>query len=134
MPSVNLKTRWNRGATGYRGQTTRALPRRCGWRGRCCEATAAPPAGKPPHLVDHRPRDAGRQRRDVPAGGAVAGAGANVIADEFARSWRFPPQRHRPGGRPGQKAIVYARILELLGKQIRQTDCGRLSLIILTGV
>jgi hypothetical protein len=105
MPSVNLEDPLEpRRDWVYRGQTTRALAEtlRIG-RALFRQATVAPPAGKPPHPVDHRPRDAGSQRRDLPAGGAMAGAGGQRHRRRVRPGVGDSPQRHRPGGRPGEE-------------------------------
>ena len=41
---------------------------------------------------------------------------ANVIADEFAPELNIPHNAIDPAADPAKKAIVYARMLELLGE------------------
>jgi len=118
MPSVNLEDPLEpRRDWVYRGQTTRALAEtlRIG-RALFRQATAAPPLAS--HLILLT-----TARETQVANGATyrlaalwRAQGANVIADEFAPELEIPHNAIDPAADPAKKAIVYARLLELLGE------------------
>ena len=118
MPSVNLEDPLEpRRDWVYRGQTTRALAEtlRLG-RALFRQAKAAPPAGRRLILLT-------TARETQVANGATyrlaalwRAHGANVIADEFAPELEIPHNAIDPAADPAKKAVVYARMLELLGE------------------
>ncbi len=118
MPSFNLEDPLEpRRDWVYRGQTTRALAEtlRLG-RALLRQAAAAPPVGRRLILLT-------TARETQVANGATyrltalwRAHGANVIADEFAPELEIPHNAIDPAADPAKKAIVYARMLELLGE------------------
>ena len=118
MPSVNLEDPLEpRRDWVYRGQTTRALAEtlRLGRALLRQAATTAPLARRLILLTTARETQV--------ANGATyrlaalwRAQGANVIADEFAPELEIPHNAIDPAADPAKKAIVYARMLELLGE------------------
>ena len=119
MPSVNLEDPLEpRRDWVYRGQTTRALAEtlRVG-RALLRQAAIAPPVARRLILLT-------TARETQVANGATyrlaalwRAQGANVIADEFAPELEIPHNAIDPAADPAKKAIVYARMLELLGEE-----------------
>ncbi len=118
MPSVNLEDPLEpRRDWVYRGQTTRALAETLRLaRALLRQATAAPPLASRLILLT-------TARETQVANGATyrlavlwRAQGANVIADEFAPELEIPHNAIDPAADPAKKAIVYARMLELLGE------------------
>jgi carboxylesterase len=118
MPSVNLEDPLEpRRDWVYRGQTTRALAETLRLaRALLRQAAAAAPAGRRLVLLT-------TARETQVANGATyrlaalwRARGANVIADEFAPELEIPHNAIDPAADPAKKAIVYARMLELLGE------------------
>ena len=118
VPSFNLEDPLEpRRDWVYRGQTTRALAEtlRVG-RALFRQAKAAPPLAQRLILLT-------TARETQVANGATYRLaalwrehGANVIADEFAPELDIPHNAIDPAADPAKKAIVYARMLALLGE------------------
>jgi len=116
MPSVNLEDPLEpRRDWVYRGQTTRALAEtlRLG-RALLRQAQATAPLARRLILLT-------TARETQVANGATyrlaalwRARGANVIADEFAPELEIPHNAIDPAADPAKKAVVYARMLELL--------------------
>ena len=118
MPSVNLEDPLEpRRDWVYRGQTTRALAESLRLaRALMQQAAAAPPAARRLILLT-------TARETQVANGATYRLAAlwrehsaNVIADEFAPELNIPHNAIDPAADPAKKAIVYARMLALLGE------------------
>ncbi len=118
VPSFNLEDPLEpRRDWVYRGQTTRALAETLRLsRALFRQATAAPPAARRLILLT-------TARETQVANGATyrlaalwRAHGANVTADEFAPELEIPHNAIDPAADPAKKAIVYARMLELLGE------------------
>ena len=118
VPSFNLEDPLEpRRDWVYRGQTTRALAESLRLaRALMQQAAAAPPAARRLILLT-------TARETQVANGATYRLAAlwrehsaNVIADEFAPELEIPHNAIDPAADPAKKAIVYARLLELLGE------------------
>lgn len=118
MPSVNLEDPLEpRRDWVYRGQTTRALAEtlRLG-RALLRQAKATPPAARRLILLTTAKETQVNNGATYRLAALWRGQGANVVADEFAPELDIPHNAIDPAADPAKKAIVYARMLELLGE------------------